>query len=138
MSFLGIKYSIKVFTRDLSWKIPLKYLRTYKDNLLKFFMLLVKKSKFMIYVKKAKIRALLRADIQKVRSLKIPEFWAPPPSSFALIHFRAPPPPPSRPPKVRSFRLELTLSPSISTLVKFREMKLIMSTSSLGWTQRVF
>ena len=37
-------------------------------------MLLVKKSKFMIYVKKAKIRALLRADIQKVRSLKIPEF----------------------------------------------------------------
>ena len=56
-------------------------------------MLLVKKSKFMIYVKKAKIRALLRADIQKVRSLKIPEFWAPPPSSFALIHFRAPPPP---------------------------------------------
>ena len=29
MNFLGTIYSIKVFTRDLSWKIPVKYLRTY-------------------------------------------------------------------------------------------------------------
>ena len=36
--------------------------------------------------------------------------------------------------KVRSFWLELTLSPSISIFVKFREKKLIMSTSIFGWT----
>ena len=41
-------------------------------------------------------------------------------------------------PKVSSFWLELTLSPSISILVKFREKKLIMSTSIFGWIQRVF
>ena len=46
-----------------------------------------------------------------------------------------PPTPP--PPKVGSFWLELTLSPSISILVKFREKKL-MITSIFGWTQRVF
>ena len=36
-------------------------------------------------------------------------------------------------PKVHSFWLELTLSPSISILVKIRENKLIMSTSIFGW-----
>ena len=46
---------------------------------------------------------------------------------FALVCFRAPPPP-----KVRSFWLELTLSPSISILVKFTEKKLIMSNSIFG------
>ena len=35
-------------------------------------------------------------------------------------------------PKVRSFWLELILSPSISLLVKFREKKLMMSTSIFG------
>ena len=40
-------------------------------------------------------------------------------------------------PKVRSFWLELPLSPSISMLGKFREKKLIMSTSIFGWTQRL-
>ena len=39
-------------------------------------------------------------------------------------------------PKVPSFWLELNLSPSISVLVKFREKKLIISTSIFGWTQR--
>ena len=59
----------------------------------------------------------------------------PPPHLFALVRFRAPPPSP--PPKVRSVWLELTLCPSISILVKFREKKLLMSTSIFGWTQRV-
>ena len=36
-------------------------------------------------------------------------------------------------PKVRSFWLELTHSPSISILVKIREKKLILSTSIFGW-----
>ena len=40
-------------------------------------------------------------------------------------------------PKVRSFWLEFPLSPSISMLGKFREKKLIMSTSIFGWTQRL-
>ena len=63
-------------------------------------------------------------DIRKIRSLKIPEFDPLSPPLFALPRFR--------------FWLELTLSPSISILVKFRENKLIMSTSIFGWTQRVF
>ena len=74
-------------------------------------------------------------DIQKVRSLMIPEFWPPPPPPFfILVRFRGPP----RPLKVRSFCFELTLSPSISIPVKFWEKKLIMSTSIFGWTERVF
>ena len=56
-----------------------------------------------------------------VRS-RFPSF-DPPPPLFALFRFRAPPPP-----KVHSFWLELTLSPSISILEKFREKKLITST----------
>ena len=68
-------------------------------------------------------------DIQKVCSLKIPEFWPeplPPPQSplsplFALVRFRVPPPH-----KVLSLWLELTLFPSLSILVKFREKKLIL------------
>ena len=54
-------------------------------------------------------------DIQEVLSLKMQSF--------------DPPTPPAPPPKVGSFWLELTLSPSISILVKFREKKLITSTS---------
>ena len=57
-------------------------------------------------------------DIRKIRSLKISEFDPPSPPLFALLRFR--------------FWLELTLSPSISVLVKFRENKLIMSTSIIG------
>ena len=72
-------------------------------------------------------------DIQKVRSLKILEFWTPATPLFALVCFRAPPPP-----KLYSFWLELTLSPSICIPGKFREKKLIMSTSIFAWTQRVF
>ena len=33
-------------------------------------------------------------DIQKVRSLKIPEFWPTPAPLLALIRFKAPPPSP--------------------------------------------
>ena len=55
-----------------------------------------------------------------------------PPPLFVFEHL---PPPPTPPPKLRSFYLELTLSPSISILVKFRENKLIMSISIFGWTQ---
>ena len=71
-------------------------------------------------------------DIQKVRSLKIPEFWTPLP--LILLRFRPCSPlfffeHPSS--KVRSFWLELPLSPSISIPVKFREKKLIMSKWSL-------
>ena len=54
----------------------------------------------------------------------------PPPPSFSLIPlvcFRA-----LSTAKVRSFCLELTLSPSISIHVKCREKKLIMSTSIFG------
>ena len=68
-----------------------------------------------------------------VRS-RFPSFDHLPPFSPLLV-FEHP-----RPPKVRSFRLELTLSLSIwiSILLKYREKKLIMSTSIFGWTQRVF
>ena len=47
---------------------------------------------------------------------------------FSLVRFRAP----SSNCKVRSSWLELTLSPSISILAKFRGKKLIMSTSIFG------
>ena len=60
-------------------------------------------------------------DIQKVCSLKIPEFWPPSPL-FALVRFRAPTPPLSS----SYIWLELTLSPSISVLAKFREKKLVL------------
>ena len=59
----------------------------------------------------------------------------PPPPLVRPCSFSSTTPTPS--PKVRSFWLELTLCPSISILVKFREKKLIMSTSIFGWTQRV-
>ena len=59
-----------------------------------------------------------------------------PPSPFShLLVFELLPP---CPPKVRSFWLELTLSPWISILLTFREKTLIMSTSIYGWTQHVF
>ena len=67
-------------------------------------------------------------DIQKVHLLKISEFWPLPPCSF----LSTPPPPPPHThthPKIRSFWPELTLSPSMSILVKFKERKLIMSAS---------
>ena len=72
-------------------------------------------------------------DIQKVCSFKIPEFDLPPPL-FALVA-RSCLSTPSL--KVRSFWLELTLSPSISIYLWNLEFKfkLIMSTS---WTRRVF
>ena len=64
-----------------------------------------------------------------IRTFKIPKFWPLPPPLFALARFRASP----HSPKVLSFWLELPVSPSISILVKFREKKLIMSTSIFGW-----
>ena len=68
--------------------------------------------------------------IQKVYSLKIPEFDPPPPCYCSpLFVFEHSPPPLLQ---VRSIWLELTLSPSISVLVKFREKKLIMSTGIFG------
>ena len=48
---------------------------------------------------------------------------------FEHPHPLTTPPPPL---KVRSFCLDLTLSPSISILMKFREKKLIMSISIFG------
>ena len=76
-------------------------------------------------------------DIQKVCSFKIPEFWPPLPPCLSLLPVRFWAPTPSPSPKVRSFWLELTLSPSISIYLWNLEFKfkLIMSTS---WTQRVF
>ena len=71
-------------------------------------------------------------DIQKIHSLKIPSF-DPPAPLFALSCLRAP-----SLSKVRLFRLELSFSPSIYILLKFRENKLIVSTSIFGWTQHVF
>ena len=82
---------------------------------------------------------LKTGDIQKARSLKIPEFWStPPPCSFSFVsdHHHLPPSLPSF--KLRSFWLELTFSPSIFMLVKFKEKKLMMTTSIFGWTQRIF
>ena len=57
-----------------------------------------------------------------------PSFDLPSTPLFSLVRFRAPPS--NR--KVRSSWLELTLSPSISILAKFRGKKLIMSTSIFG------
>ena len=57
----------------------------------------------------------------------------PPPPCLSLLVFEHPPPPQKK--KVRSFWLELTtLSPSIFVLVRFREKKLIMSTSIFDLT----
>ena len=61
-----------------------------------------------------------------------------PPSPLVRLWSFSRPPPPPLPPKVRLFWLELTLSPSISMLVKFREKKLVMNISIFGWAQRVF
>ena len=64
-------------------------------------------------------------------------FNLPPCSSlFVLEHLPPPPapPPPHIPAKVCSFWLVITLFPSISMLLKFRENKLIVSTSIFGWT----
>ena len=62
--------------------------------------------------------------------------FAPYPPFLPLFLFVQPPSPPLSPnktnTKVHSFWLELTLSPSISILMKFREKKLIMSTSIFG------
>ena len=69
-------------------------------------------------------------DIQKVCSLKIPEFSLPlPPCSPLFVLERSPFTLPLV--KVRLFWLEITLSPSISILAKFREKNLI-STSIIG------
>ena len=58
-----------------------------------------------------------KGDIQKVRLLKITEFWLPSPSLIVpLCSFSSTPAP-----KVRSFWLGLILSPSISVILKFRE-----------------
>ena len=65
-----------------------------------------------------------------------PSFDPPPPPS-PLAHPCSFLSTPSPLPKVRSFGLEFPLSPSISILGKFREKKLIMSTSIFGWTQRL-
>ena len=68
-------------------------------------------------------------NIQKVRSLKIPEFWPPPSPLVCPCSFSTPPPSPA---KVRSFWLELTLSPSIHILVKFREKEINNESSYLS------
>ena len=54
----------------------------------------------------------------------------PRPACLPLLVFEQPFTLPS--PKVRSFWLELPLSPSMSILMKFRKKKLIMSTSIFG------
>ena len=72
-------------------------------------------------------------DIQKVRSLKIPEFWTPLTpclSLFVLEHLS--------PQGTCSFWLELPLSPSISILVKFREKKLMSTSISLVELNLIF
>ena len=61
---------------------------------------------------------------------RFPSFDSPSTPLFSLVRFRAPLPPSNR--KVRSSWLELTLSPSISLLAKFRGKKLIVSTSIFG------
>ena len=68
---------------------------------------------------------MAQGDIKEVRSLKIPEFRSPLPPCLSLFVFEHP----LTSPEVRSFWLELTLSPSISLLVKFGEKKLMMSNS---------
>ena len=68
---------------------------------------------------------MAQGDIKEVRSLKIPEFRSPLPPCLSLFVFEHP----LTSPEVRSFWLELTLSPSISLLVKFREKKLLPGTS---------
>ena len=70
-----------------------------------------------------------RGGIQKVHSLKISRFPNFDPPCLSLFVFEHPPPPPHR--KIRSFWRELTLSPTVSILVKFRDKKL-MSTSIFG------
>ena len=50
-------------------------------------------SKYNIYNMENKTYEFTLGDIQKVRSLKIPEFWPSPPSLLALVRFWAPPSP---------------------------------------------
>ena len=70
-----------------------------------------------------------KGTFKKYFRSRFPSFDLPilPPCS-SLFVFEHPPP------KLCSFWLELTLSLSISILVKFREKKLMMSTSIFGWT----
>ena len=71
---------------------------------------------------------MAQGDIKEVRSLKIPEFRSLLPPCLSLFVFEHL----LTSPEVRSFWLELTLSPSISLLVKFREKKLMMSNSIIN------
>ena len=69
----------------------------------------------------------LQGDIKKTFAQDSRLFIPPlPPCLFLFVFEHLPLP------KVRSFWLELTLSSAISILVKFREKRLIMSTSILG------
>ena len=75
----------------------------------------------------------IEGTFKKYVCLKFPGFDPPPPYSPLLVFEHTsssfPPVPPI---KVRSFWLELSFSPSISILVKFREKKLIMSNGIFG------
>ena len=79
--------------------------------------------KLICYFKKGTFKKYVRS-----RFLSFDPLLSPSSSLFVFAH----PPSPSHSLKVRSFSLELTLFPSISILVKFREKKLMMSTSILG------
>ena len=116
LGYPKISYTLFIFSccinKDIfkKWEIILnssKYKKIWKksENPGKFHWSLLYKETFKKYVRS-----------------KFPRFDPSPSPLFALVCFRAPPPP-----KVRSFWLELTLSPSISILVKFREKKLIMT-----------
>ena len=72
-----------------------------------------------------------RGTLKKYVRSRFPRFEPRSPTCSSLLIFEPPtlpPPPPPIPLKVRSFWLELTLSPSISIFVKLRQKKL-MSTS---------
>ena len=106
-----------------------------KENDLKLQYCIILKLQLETFLNCFKIRNLCKGTFKNTFAQNS-RILTPPPCS-PLFVFQHPSPFPL-PLKVRSFWLELTLSHSISILVKFREKKIIMCTSGLGWTQRVF
>ena len=95
---------------------------------------------FFVCTKREDLLSLKTTFKKYIRS-RFLSFDPSPPLLFVLVRFWAPTPPPPPPPSphtryVRSG--ENSPSLLISILVKFREKKLIMSTSTIGWTQRAF
>ena len=126
-----------LFTRYLkNWKISLKIIGYLKSSLFEppfekcnILLSLEKLNSKELYL----IQLICQETLKKYVCSRFPSFFTfPLPPCSPLFVFEHPPP------QIPSFWLELTLSTSISILLKFREKKLIMNTSIFGWAQRVF